>query len=144
MTLTEETGFVQQLALLNHEIINHLNKTLNFPHINANNYFYLLKLLDNPGITQSDFSTLVKLNQSTITRAINSLAEHGYVEKQPAADKRSSFLKLTSLGEQTASKVKKIIENLNDQLLLSESLSTLNHAFSNIQETLQKLQDKNG
>ncbi|MGO3610188.1 MAG: MarR family winged helix-turn-helix transcriptional regulator [Enterococcus sp.] len=116
MQTIKETGWVQRIAMLNQEITNLLNQQLQFPAINANNYFYLLKLLDNPGITQSDFNALIKVNQSTITRAINSLVEKGYIEKLPAKDKRSQLLQLTPLGTETAQGIKLEVDALNQHL----------------------------
>lgn len=132
MKFIEETGLAQKLALLNYEITSYINGLLPFPHINSSNYFYLLRLLDHPEITQRDFSFVLKLNQSSITRAINALMNHGYIEKIPSSDKRSALLRLTTLGEETALGIKERIDQLNETLQVSEAIPMLDAIQANM------------
>ncbi|WP_261911143.1 hypothetical protein [Lentilactobacillus hilgardii] len=46
MAFDENQDFIQQLAQLNHEMTDYLNRHISYPNINANNYFYLLKFPD--------------------------------------------------------------------------------------------------
>ncbi|MDT2612496.1 MarR family winged helix-turn-helix transcriptional regulator [Enterococcus dongliensis] len=140
MTFTKEDGLVQRLALLNQEITVYLNHMLASPHINATNYFYLLKLLDYPEITQSKFSTLVKLNQSTITRAINALVKNGYIEKLNSEDKRSALLRLTPLGKKTALSIKEKVGKLNQFLLPNQEDGQMIQLLEKIETQLNQLE----
>ncbi|MCI2019630.1 MAG: MarR family winged helix-turn-helix transcriptional regulator [Lentilactobacillus buchneri] len=117
MAFNEDQDFIQQLAQLNHEMTDYLNHHISYPNINANNYFYLLKLLSNPNIIQNDFSSLVKLNQSTITRSVNALEKNGYLMKHAATDKRSHTLQLTESGTTAAKDISALIDDLNNNIL---------------------------
>ncbi len=64
--------FVQQVAVLNLVITNRTEILAPY-EVNASNYFYVMKIGKNPGITRSDFNQLVHLNHSSITRAVNHL-----------------------------------------------------------------------
>lgn len=79
-----EIDFVQQIAQLNLAISNHINEVLSPYNVNSSNYFYVMKIGKNPGISQHDFNELVHVNPSTITRAVNQLIKKGLVKKQPA------------------------------------------------------------
>lgn len=138
MTFKKEDGLVQKLALLNYELTHYVNGLFTSPHINASNYFYLLKLLDYPEITQSAFSAVVKLNQSTITRAINALMENGYIEKLAAPDKRSALLRLTTLGRETAMEIKAQIDQLNADLQVGQD-GQIRPLLEEVQVRLEKL-----
>ena len=113
-----QNDIVQQLAILQREVTTLLNQQLAAYQLNANNYFYVLKLLENPGVTQSDFDQLVKLNQSTVTRGVNGLVKSGYVLKVPGKDRRSQQLYLTPAGEKIARSVSHVIATINQELAL--------------------------
>ncbi|MFT8596401.1 MAG: MarR family winged helix-turn-helix transcriptional regulator, partial [Lentilactobacillus hilgardii] len=70
-----------------------------------------------PNIIQNDFSSLVKLNQSTITRSVNALEKNGYLMKHAATDKRSHTLQLTESGTTAAKDISALIDDLNNNIL---------------------------
>ncbi|WP_265459625.1 MarR family winged helix-turn-helix transcriptional regulator [Enterococcus sp. HY326] len=117
--MTNKNDLVQQIAILERDISKKINELLNPLGLNSNNYFYIIKLDDNPNISQKDFTPLVKLNQSSVTRSINSLVEQGLVKKDISIDKRSQLLSLTEEGKSIAAEVKGKIDQLNQQLLLA-------------------------
>lgn len=109
---------VQQVAQLAAELEQQLNHRLKPLDLTAGNYFYLLKIAANPGIMQREFSEVVHVNPSTITRAVNHLIDQGLVDKKShPRDGRATRLFLTSNGEQVASQVQVIIDEVNQQLI---------------------------
>ncbi|MCD2257066.1 MarR family transcriptional regulator [Lactobacillus sp. CC-MHH1034] len=117
MTQANSFDLVQKIAILNHELTNYLNTLIDFPGISANNYFYLMKLYQEPGITQSDFKALVQLNQSTVTRAVNALIKLGYIRQRPTKDRRSQKLFLTTSGQKVAEALIELLQRINQDLL---------------------------
>lgn len=132
---------IQQLAILERAVSQLLNKELKPLQLNANNYFYILKLYDNPNIIQSDFNELINLNQSTITRAINSLVDTGFVEKKIAKDKRSQYLLLTMKGENVAGKLKDKVNNLNKELSFKVDKASSFSVIKQLQDKMHILND---
>lgn len=132
---------IQQLAILERAASQLLNKELKPLQLNANNYFYILKLYDNPNIIQSDFNDLVNLNQSTVTRSINSLVDIGFVEKKIAEDRRSQYLSLTIKGEKLAEKLKDKVNNLNKELNFKVDKSSSFSVIKQLQDKMRMLND---
>ena len=109
---------VQQIAQLNEQILKYLNKVLAPYGVNSGNYFYVMKIHDNPGIVQSDFNELVNLNPSSITRAVNHLIADGLVEKKAhPTDGRATTLYLTELGEKRVVKITSTVNKVNRDIL---------------------------
>lgn len=138
-----QNDIVQQLAILNRDVAALLNQRLAVHQLSANNYFYLLKLLENPGIVQSDFDRLVNLNQSTVTRGVNGLVKSGYVEKVPGKDRRSQQLFLTPIGEALAKEVDQIVTDVNQKLALQFTDDSTLTVIKTLQATVAKLEAEN-
>lgn len=78
-----------------------LNERLRPFGVNASQYFYVIKIHDNPAITQDQLMAADYLNPSNVTRAITQLTGAGLVTKQrDAADKRKFVLSLTAAGDE--------------------------------------------
>ncbi|GEK27727.1 MarR family winged helix-turn-helix transcriptional regulator [Furfurilactobacillus siliginis] len=108
----------QQVAQLAAELDQRLNQRLKGLNLTAGNYFYLLKIAANPGIMQREFSEVVHVNPSTITRAVNHLIDQGLVDKKShPRDGRATRLFLTSMGEKIAEQVQVVVDEVNQQLL---------------------------
>ena len=57
--------------------------------INASHYFYILVICSHPGMSQEQIAKRLYLNKSSVTRAIASLEENGFVEcRNHPEDKR--------------------------------------------------------
>ena len=65
-------------------------------------YQFLVRIKENPGINQKKLSSLLLVDKTTTTKAINKLVVKGYINKKvDETDKRNSMLYLTSKGEKT-------------------------------------------
>lgn len=135
-----DIDFVQQVAVLNLVITNHITEILTPYEVNASNYFYVMKISENPGIAKSDFNRLVHLNHSSITRAINHLIEKGLVKQTISpADKRATQLFLTEKGTHLNRMIEQTINELNANLMtrLEPHQQTI---FSNIVKLRQSIE----
>ncbi|MCH5462645.1 MarR family transcriptional regulator [Lactobacillus sp. LC28-10] len=121
----------QQVALLNMVITNQVTEKLAPYEVNASNYFYVMKVAENPGISKSDFNHLVHLNHSTITRAINQLTKKGLIKQSiDPKDKRVTQLYLTEKGIRLNRGIKQYMQQLNTELmtrLAPDSDTVFNH-----------------
>lgn len=137
-----EIDFVQQIAQLNLAISNHINEVLSPYNVNSSNYFYVMKIGKNPGISQHDFNELVHVNPSTITRAVNQLIKKGLVKKTTSpADKRATQLFLTDEGTSINRGIEQHINELNTQLL-AELRSDQKRAYQAIIQLRQFIEQK--
>ncbi|KRM39729.1 MarR family transcriptional regulator [Lentilactobacillus parafarraginis] len=131
-------SYIQHLAILYDKITQQLDSSIQLPGINHTNYFYLQKLAEHPGLTQSDFSQFVKLTQSTVTRAINKLVKLGYVQRKVAQnDGRRVELGLTQAGVDASKQINRLVdqlnrtfENLDENHALFTKLNQANQAFT--------------
>ncbi|WP_203652152.1 MarR family winged helix-turn-helix transcriptional regulator [Secundilactobacillus yichangensis] len=108
----------QQVALLNMVITNQVTEKLAPYEVNASNYFYVMKVAENPGICKSDFNNLVHLNHSTITRAINQLTKKELIRQSlDPKDKRATKLYLTEKGMRLNRGIEQYMKQLNAELM---------------------------
>jgi len=96
----------------------------------------MLFLANNKADTAIDFVKETGASKSLLTRSADSLAEHGYIRKEPdQEDRRFNHLKLTDKGEEIALILRKLrsefINNLTDNISQEE--------FLTFQETLEKM-----
>lgn len=71
-----------------------------------------------PNITQDKLVSLVYLNPSNVTRAVNQLINLGYLIKtQSKEDKRTSVLNLTEEGKRICPEILNIINESQKELL---------------------------
>lgn len=115
-----DLDLIANIHMLNDALNQKLNSNFRNPNINATNYFYLLKVQDNPGISQKDFKRIIFVHQTTITRAINHFEKLGYViTHQDPDDKRTFHLSLTDSGEKVANQIREDL--LHTQNILNSS-----------------------
>ena len=61
--------------------------------INACHYFYIFQVCNFPGISQDGLAKNLYINKSSVTRALSSLEENGFVERrQSESDKRTTLV----------------------------------------------------
>lgn len=80
--------------------------------LNSSQHFFVVKICEEPGITQDKLQSLIYLNPSNITRGIAQLAQKGFVTKETnSRDKRTSCLYPTEKAEACYQKIKAIQKN---------------------------------
>lgn len=120
MNETGENSIAKWLVIAGRQISQHLDQRLNAIGVSASQYFYILKIHDNPGLTQKELIESEFINPSSVTRAIKQLVDQGLVIRQPAPfDKRAQQLKLTEQGEKIYPQIDQILNQ--EEAQVSES-----------------------
>jgi DNA-binding MarR family transcriptional regulator len=82
--------------------------------------YYTLSNISSNGISMSELSLIVGIDNSTLTRNINILINRSLVRKeQSQADKREQLILLSSKGNQIAQKLDSDMEKLLNQFIIS-------------------------
>ncbi|MFG1401234.1 MarR family winged helix-turn-helix transcriptional regulator [Xanthobacter sediminis] len=92
------------------------------------------------GLCQKELALAVGIDDSTLVRLIDLLAQRGLVERRPSArDRRLKLLSLTPAGRAAVADIRTKLAHIEDQLLedLSDAeLDTMMSAFSRIDERI--------
>ncbi len=93
------------------------NEILAQEGLNGYQHTYILKLCNNPGISQEQLSRMLYVNKSTVTRQLALLEQGGFVTRKPgSADKRTMLVYPTAKAEAVYPKVKAAAQAWNDKL----------------------------
>lgn len=91
---------------------NYLSKRLEPFNIGSGQYFFLLVLSKNNGISQEGLSDYLKIDKATTAKAIKKLEEEGYVTRAvDNADKRAYQVYLTQKGWELLPFIEKCIND---------------------------------
>ncbi|WP_130807635.1 MarR family winged helix-turn-helix transcriptional regulator [Senegalia massiliensis] len=81
-------------------------------------YLYLVRIHENPGIIQEKLAEMIKVDRTTVARAIKKLEINGFIEKkQDANNKKIKKLFSTEKGKDVYSFIKREHEYSNDVTL---------------------------
>lgn len=115
---TGDDSIVKWLIIAGRQSSQHLGQQLARINISASQYYYLLKIHDNPGLTQKDLIEAEFINPSNVTRAIKQLVDQGLVDRRRSPkDKRAQKLKLTVDGEKAYPEIKAILDQEEAQFI---------------------------
>lgn len=79
----------------------HMDRQLTSYGLNGSQYFYILRICDQPGLTQDELMRTSHIHPSNITRAMTALEKAGYIRKEGSTtDKRSYLLFPTERGKE--------------------------------------------
>lgn len=118
VTPANDSDILKWLSIANRYTRIALNRRLQPYRLNASMYYYILRLHEQPRMTQDQLISLTYLNPSNVTRAVNQLVNLGYVRKrQSKSDKRVYELSLTRRGEQLYPEIVKLRQSVADELL---------------------------
>lgn len=108
---TGDDSLVKWLVIAGRQVSQHLGQQLAQINVSASQYYYLLKIHDNPGLTQKELIEVEFINPSNVTRAIKQLVDQGLVTRhRSVTDKRAQVLMLTSAGQTLYPKIKAILD----------------------------------
>lgn len=112
---------IKQLHTASNMAIRTLDRRLKPLGVSSSQYFFVLKLHDDPGVTQDQLVRADTRHQSNVNREISRLVALGLVDKrQSATDGRRYELWLTKAGEALYPKVKAALDA--QEAVLSECL----------------------
>ena len=84
-------------------------------HLSLSQYYTISNISSN-GISMSDLSLVVGVDNSTLTRNINILIDHSFVKKQQSSeDRREQLVVLSSKGEKIAQRLDSDMERILHQ-----------------------------
>jgi len=102
----------------------YLDKQLEPLGLNSSQHMFVIKICEEPGISQERLFSLIYLNPSNITRAITALEKQGFlVKRQNPADRRTFFLDPTEKARQTYPEIVKIAGGWYEEKALFDSLA---------------------
>jgi len=118
VTGSNDQDILKWLSIANRYTRIALDRRLQPYRLNASMYYYILRIHEQPKLTQDRLISLTYLNPSNVTRAVNQLVNLGYVRKrQSKTDKRVSELSLTKKGEALYPEIVKLRQEVADGLL---------------------------
>ena len=92
---TGDDSLVKWLVIAGRQVSQHLGQQLAQINVSASQYYYLLKIHDNPGLTQKELIEVEFINPS---------------RHRSATDKRAQALQLTAEGQKMYPKIKAILD----------------------------------
>jgi len=117
-TTENDSDIIKWLSIANRYTRIALDRCLQPYRLNASLYYYILRLYEQPRLTQDKLISMTYLNPSNVTRAVNQLVSLGYVRKrQSKADKRIYELSLTKKGERIYPEILRLRQTVADDLM---------------------------
>lgn len=105
-------------SIINKRIRLKINERLQETTLNEANFYYLIILDEQPGLSQSELTQQVNQDQSVVTRHVNHLVNDGWLEKQPNRhDRRQSKLYLTPMAHEFIPTLETIIADVSNEML---------------------------
>ena len=118
VTGSNDPDILKWLSIANRYTRIALDRRLQPYRLNASMYYYILRIHEQPKLTQDRLISLTYLNPSNVTRAVNQLVNLGYVRKrQSKLDRRVYELSLTKRGERLYPEIVKLRQEVADNLL---------------------------
>lgn len=100
---------------------------------------YLFNICNNPGISQEELSRKILVNKSNVARQIAVLEKNGFVTREVSSkDRRRMCVYPTEKAKSAIPKIKKVVEQWNNELL--EGFSKQER--DTLSEMLQKVMEK--
>lgn len=117
MQESRDNSIHKWLIIAGRQVSQRLDQQLALIGLSASNYFYILKIHDNPGLTQKMLGEREFIDASNVTRAVKQLISQGLIERRPnLQDKRAYQLALTEKGTAIYPKIFQILDAEEKQL----------------------------
>tara|TARA_Y100000588_G_scaffold374502_1_gene449612 strand:+ start:408 stop:827 length:420 start_codon:yes stop_codon:yes gene_type:complete len=105
--------------------------------------FYTIQSISNEGISMSELSMLLGLDNSTLTRNINQLLKRKLVTKTKSLiDKREYIISLSEKGSDVNIKIHELMSNLINNIFISIDIENKNILLSILEKINWKLHCK--
>ncbi|MFC6171844.1 MarR family winged helix-turn-helix transcriptional regulator [Loigolactobacillus jiayinensis] len=117
MQESRDNSIHKWLIIAGRQISQQLDQRLASIGLNASNYFYILKIHDNPGLTQKILGEKEFIDPSNVTRAVKQLIGQGLIERRShPQDKRAYQLVLTTKGAAVYPQIFQILDAVEQTL----------------------------
>lgn len=91
-----------------------VNQAVKSYGLDNNLFLYLMRIVENVGITQSDLVKLIKVDKTTLSRALSKLESLKYIKKKPN-DENKNFNEL--YPTQKAKELYKVLHDIENQYI---------------------------
>ena len=123
--------FLKWLSIADRYTKIHLDRQLAPLGLNSSQHMYIMKICNEPGITQDRFVTLFYIHPSNITRSIAYLEKEGFIRKEPLKkDKRTCCLYPTAKAIEANKQILHIQTTWYEKLLQDFSVEERELFFS--------------
>lgn len=122
-------------SIINKRIRLKINDRLQETTLNEANFYYLIILDEQPGLSQSELTQQVNQDQSVVTRHVNHLVNDGWLEKQPNLhDRRQSKLYLTTMAHDFIPTLETIIADVSNEMLQALTAEETDQLYTLLQK----------
>lgn len=131
--------FFKWLSITDRYTKMHLDRQLAPLGLNSSQHMYIIKICNEPGITQDQFISLFYIHPSNITRSIAYLEKAGFIKKEPHyKDKRTYCLYPTEKALEANKQILDILNNWHEILLQDFSTEERTRFFSFLNQAGEK------
>ncbi|MBR3304955.1 MAG: MarR family transcriptional regulator [Christensenellaceae bacterium] len=106
--------------------------------ISANQYSYILSVINNPGITQDGLSKLLFVNKSNAARQLKELEQNGFIIRKQGQDKRVMYVYPTEKAEEIKPEILRVLREWNS--LITEGMTEEELAL--LEKMLDRITDR--
>ena len=131
--------FLKWLSITDRYTKIHLDRQLAPLGLNSSQHMYIMKICNEPGITQDRFVTLFYIHPSNITRSLAYLEKTGFIKKEPLKkDKRTCCLYPTDKAHEANKQILHIQKTWYEKLLQDFSVEERELFFSFLNKAGEK------
>ncbi len=126
----------KKISILERCAIDYRNKRFSNIGLTGSNYYYVICVCKNPGISQEDLAKRIYVNKSNVARNLKTLQKDGFIYKEiNGTDKRINMIFPTNKALNVLPKIKEVISDWNNIILKELDNDTIN----NIEKILEVL-----
>ncbi|MCK8617107.1 MarR family transcriptional regulator [Fructobacillus sp. M158] len=104
-----EFEIFRQMGAISRTATTSMNQAAKKYQLENNLFLYLIRIVENEGLTQSSLAELVRVDKTTLSRALRKLDERGYIDKVAGpANRKAKQLFPTEKGRESYQFLEKI------------------------------------
>lgn len=107
--------------------------------LDNNLFLYLLRIMENPGITQRELIEIVQVDKTTMSKALKKLIEQGYIKKEVNRENKN-FKKL--LPNEKAYEIKQQLIKIEENYVKQETDALSSDEKQVLYQLLLKIKDE--
>ena len=122
----------------------YLSRNLEPYRLGGGSYIYLLYIMENPGITQSELSTRLFIDRATVSKMVSYLEKEGMITRRPnPADGRAVILDITPHGETVYGELTRVATQYRQLMVADIPTEDCQVTIRTLRKILDRLQQAN-
>lgn len=114
----DDTQLFRTIGAISRQSTTSANQQVKPYGLDNNLFQYLMRIVENEGITQVELTNLIKVDKTTLSRALQKLERHGYLVKVPnPANKKYKLLYPTDSGREVYNQLYQVEQGIIKQAL---------------------------